>query len=257
MSARPGASNQSQRYGSSHVHRRISRPGHRSREARWAATRVPQRSRLPARTCLADPARRPIAAGSAGDPPRCRRPPRPWSQRHRDRTSPAIELKYLTRRWSGTVNDERFDLAEHSARDICGYDVIQDIVRMEKFIAGRPRSDGAVVVVTNDAGYWKKPHHARETNADAFRLSEGTEIGGRHHWRKPDERRPRSVPTRSTCPGGTRCAGRTTRRSTPARPGHSDSSSSRCPARASAPGKPVRSATNPTPPAPEQPRPMT
>lgn len=98
----------------------------------------------------------------------------------------AIELKYLTRRWSGHVAGEEFNLAEHSARDIRGYDVIKDITRIEKFVATRPNSDGAVVVITNEAGYWRGPNHARETNADAFRLSEGTAVSGRHNWRQPD-----------------------------------------------------------------------
>lgn len=98
----------------------------------------------------------------------------------------AIELKYLTRRWSGTVGGEQFDLAEHSARDIRGYDVVKDIARIERFTANRSGADGAVVVITNEAGYWRGPNHTRETNADAFRLSEGTVVSGEHNWRRPD-----------------------------------------------------------------------
>ena len=39
----------------------------------------------------------------------------------------AIELKYLTRAWSGEVLGERFELKNQGAQDIRGYDVVKDV----------------------------------------------------------------------------------------------------------------------------------
>jgi len=47
----------------------------------------------------------------------------------------AVELKYLTRAWTGVVDGERFELKNHGALNICAYDVVKDVVRVEKFVA--------------------------------------------------------------------------------------------------------------------------
>ncbi|HEY3736583.1 MAG TPA: hypothetical protein VGL26_04000 [Jatrophihabitans sp.] len=50
----------------------------------------------------------------------------------------------MTRAWSGVVDGERYELKDHGAQDIRAYHVVKDIVRVEKFIAGRDGADGAV-----------------------------------------------------------------------------------------------------------------
>ncbi len=94
----------------------------------------------------------------------------------------AVELKYLTRAWEGEVAGQRFELKDQGAQDIRAHDVVKDIVRVEKFVAAMPGSNGAVVCVGNDPSYWNAPGHGRATNADAFRLHEGTVLNGRRAW---------------------------------------------------------------------------
>ncbi len=94
----------------------------------------------------------------------------------------AVELKYLTRAWEGEVAGERFELKDQGAQDIRAHDVVKDIVRVEKFVAAMPGSNGAVICVGNDPSYWNAPGHGRPTNADAFRLHEGTVLSGERAW---------------------------------------------------------------------------
>lgn len=94
----------------------------------------------------------------------------------------AIELKYMTRLWSGSIEGEAFALKNHGASDLRGYDVIKDIQRVERFTAARPGWSGLVVVLTNDGTYWRPRTHGRATNAEAFRLSEGLVLHGERAW---------------------------------------------------------------------------
>ena len=94
----------------------------------------------------------------------------------------AIELKYMTRRWTGEVDGEPFDLKGHGAQDIRGYDVVKDIERVERFVEERPGWGGYVIVLSNDPSYWRPRVHARQTNADAFRLCEGSSLSGQRAW---------------------------------------------------------------------------
>ena len=45
-----------------------------------------------------------------------------------------------------------------------------------------PGSNGAVVCLGNDPSYWSAPTHGRATNADAFRLHEGTVLQDTRTW---------------------------------------------------------------------------
>lgn len=94
----------------------------------------------------------------------------------------AVELKYLVRLWHGEVAGERFELKNQGAQDIRAYDVVKDIVRVERFVADRPGSNGAVLCLANDSSYWRTPGHGRETNAHAFRIHEGTVLAGSRAW---------------------------------------------------------------------------
>lgn len=102
------------------------------------------------------------------------------SQNNGSRT--ALELKYLTRAWTGHAMGERFELKNHGAQDIRAYDVIHDIHRVEQDTVLLPGCDGAVLVLTNDPAYWTPPKHARDTNAAAFRLYEGRLLAGSRAW---------------------------------------------------------------------------
>ncbi|WP_143780792.1 hypothetical protein [Ornithinimicrobium sp. CNJ-824] len=94
----------------------------------------------------------------------------------------AVELKYMTRLWAGAARGEAFTLKNHGASDLRGYDVIKDIHRVEGFVSARPGWAGLVIALTHDAGYWRAPTHGRATNANAFRLYEGSLLNGSRSW---------------------------------------------------------------------------
>lgn len=94
----------------------------------------------------------------------------------------AVELKYLSRAWAGTIGTEAFALKDQGASDIRCYDVIKDIARVERFIDRRPGWSGCVIVLTNAGTYWRRAEHGRETNADAFRIHEGNVLAGVRDW---------------------------------------------------------------------------
>src|SRR4051812_39593274 len=99
-----------------------------------------------------------------------------------DGVQTAVELKYLVRAWQGEAGGERFELSNQGAQDVRAYDVVKDIVRVERFVGCRPRTNGAVVCLSNDSLYWRAPSHGRATNADAFRLHEGVVLSGSRAW---------------------------------------------------------------------------
>lgn len=90
----------------------------------------------------------------------------------------AVELKYLTRLWGGTVDGKRYESKNHGAQDIRAYDIIKDIVRVEKFVAGTAGADGAVIVIAN----WRPAKSNDSSNAAAFRVSEGVVLTGSRAW---------------------------------------------------------------------------
>jgi hypothetical protein len=92
----------------------------------------------------------------------------------------AVELKYLVRALSTTVDGERFDLRSQSAHDVRRYDVIKDVCRVEELVAARVADVGFVVVLTNDPAYWT-PGRAGTVDT-AFRLHEGHTLAGELAW---------------------------------------------------------------------------
>jgi hypothetical protein len=94
----------------------------------------------------------------------------------------AIELKYLTARWEGDVDGEHFALKNHGAQDIRAYDVVKDISRLERFVAGKSGWNGIFVAITNDPSFWRPVTHGRATNAQAFRIYEGVTLTGPRAW---------------------------------------------------------------------------
>lgn len=74
------------------------------------------------------------------------------------------------------------ELKEQGAQDISGYDVVKDICRVEQFTDQRQGWNGAVICLSNDPYYWRPQTHERATNADAFRLTDGTVLRGVRAW---------------------------------------------------------------------------
>lgn len=92
--------------------------------------------------------------------------------------SVAVELKYISHLWSGEIGGEPFALENGRASDLRGYDVVKDMHRVERFLSARPEWSGLVIVLTNNARYWRPRTRGRETRANSFRLSEGTVRAG-------------------------------------------------------------------------------
>lgn len=92
----------------------------------------------------------------------------------------ALELKYLSKSFSTTLDGEQITLKQHGARDQRRYDVCKDITRMEAFAEATGCSAG-VLVLTNDPGYWQD--RARTDTIDAaFNLSHMHELSGTLAW---------------------------------------------------------------------------
>ena len=102
---------------------------------------------------------------------------RPDTDRHT-----AIELKYLTALWTGEYAGEKFALKNHGAQDIRAYDAVKDIGRLERFVGQRTNWNGVFVAITNEPMYWRPVTHGRATNADAFRIHEGSTLTGVRAW---------------------------------------------------------------------------
>ena len=94
----------------------------------------------------------------------------------------AVELKYLTALWRGAIDGEVFALKNHGAQDVRAYDVVKDIGRLERFVAGRANWNGLLIAITNDSSFWSPVTHGRATNADAFRTHEGLTLSGSRAW---------------------------------------------------------------------------
>lgn len=93
----------------------------------------------------------------------------------------AVELKYLLRRLTVTVEDELFDLPSQGAQDVRRYDFIKDIARLEELRAGDAADDCFAVGLTNDASYWSATLRDDVSDA-AFRIPEGRQLAGMVAW---------------------------------------------------------------------------
>ena len=94
----------------------------------------------------------------------------------------ALELKYATRNLVIEHHGERFRLRDQSAQDVKRYDVLKDVMRLERVVAEVDRcSEAHMIFVTNDPGYWN-PSRRPDTVDVAFRLHEGREVFGEMSW---------------------------------------------------------------------------
>ncbi|MFE2966675.1 hypothetical protein ACFXKC_23980 [Streptomyces sp. NPDC059340] len=96
----------------------------------------------------------------------------------------AIEFKYFTRRWTGTVGTpaEDYDLKEHAATDLARLHFVRDIARLERFCR-RSDQNGLAIMLTNDASLWTAPGAGRRQTRDRdFRIHQGRELTGTLLW---------------------------------------------------------------------------
>lgn len=92
-----------------------------------------------------------------------------------------VELKYKTRYFRTTSDEDTYDLRSQSAQDVARYDFLADIMRLEGLIRTGGIDRGIGIFVTNDPGYWRDS--GRRGRADeAFRIDEGRVINGTRAW---------------------------------------------------------------------------
>ena len=94
----------------------------------------------------------------------------------------ALELKYATRNLVVEHHGERFRLRDQSAQDVKRYDVLKDVMRLERVVAEVDRcSEAHMIFVTNDPGYWNEPRTPDTFDAE-FRTLDNRIVSGELKW---------------------------------------------------------------------------
>jgi hypothetical protein len=93
----------------------------------------------------------------------------------------AIELKYWTKALTAHVDGEAFKLRTQGAHDLCRYDFIKDITRVERLVDVGVANDGWVAAITNDPAYWKPSARPDTIDVD-LRLTQGRTLTGVLGW---------------------------------------------------------------------------
>ena len=98
-----------------------------------------------------------------------------------DGTIATFELKYKTRRLDLQLDGETYGLLDQGAQDIGRYDLLKDVLRLERLASTFPAVSGVAILLTNDSTYWMAPR-TNDTVDAAFRLHEGRTFAGRLAW---------------------------------------------------------------------------
>lgn len=93
-----------------------------------------------------------------------------------------IELKYMTLGCNIDVNEEKYVLKSQGAQDIRRYDLLKDIMRLERLVLTDKRFKiGFAILISNDPSYWSSPRTDNTCDAD-FRITEGIVKSGVLKW---------------------------------------------------------------------------
>jgi hypothetical protein len=98
-----------------------------------------------------------------------------------ERRTYALELKYLKTQLRTTVDGERYELAT-GAPDIERYDLLKDVVRVERVVDHGVADAGCALVLTNAAGLWSPSSTGRRTGFDRFRVHADATLSGVLEW---------------------------------------------------------------------------
>lgn len=93
----------------------------------------------------------------------------------------AFELKYKTKQFNQMLGEEDFSLITQGAQDTGRYDVLKDLVRLEKMVAEGVVDEGYLIFLTNDSSYYSINENTGAVD-HKFRLHEGKEIQGVLSW---------------------------------------------------------------------------
>lgn len=92
-----------------------------------------------------------------------------------------IKPRYHTAYLHCIVNEEAFQLKNQAAQNLARYDVLRDLMRVERLVLQGAFTRGYVVFLTNDAQFWQPPVRRDTCDAD-FRLHEGRVLEGTLRW---------------------------------------------------------------------------
>ena len=95
-----------------------------------------------------------------------------------------IELKYITEEFKTTIDEDKFNLKNHSANDLRCYDILKDIQRLESYVNNGEIDKGYSIVLTNVKSLWCQKKQKKETYYDNFRISDGKTVEGKLCWNK-------------------------------------------------------------------------
>jgi hypothetical protein len=93
----------------------------------------------------------------------------------------AVELKYLLRDLTATIDGELFELPSQGAQDLRRYDFVKDVARLEVLLRDGLADEGFAIALTNDPSYWRGGERENVVDA-AFRLGEGRALAGALAW---------------------------------------------------------------------------
>lgn len=94
-----------------------------------------------------------------------------------------IEVKYLKKpNWSKEYEGELFAFG-NGVVDHSRYDVIRDVVRIERYVESGPQRSGAVIVLASNPVFWNSPRASdRERVDDSFGIHQGQRLSGARSW---------------------------------------------------------------------------
>lgn len=99
------------------------------------------------------------------------------------RARTAVEFKYVTRKWSGTVGTppEEYALRSHNASDVARREFLKDVGRLERF-CDREDQNGLALLITNETLLWRPRERRTPTRDEEFRIDDGRELSGTLLW---------------------------------------------------------------------------
>lgn len=93
-----------------------------------------------------------------------------------------IELKYKIRGSEYVHDGETFSFLNQAAHDIGRYDVTKDLQRLEQMVSLGLVDEGVMILLTNDAAYYREPSIEKFTADRDFRIHEGRLLAGELKW---------------------------------------------------------------------------
>jgi len=93
----------------------------------------------------------------------------------------AIEFKHLTIGWSGSIGGEHFQHGKPMSENLGRRGIVEDIERIEDMVRNGDATAGAVVVLTNNDTYWKKPRN-QYCGSINYRVHEEAILKGELIW---------------------------------------------------------------------------